>query len=230
MCSFALRKSSPGYKTPLRAQFTSSFPDAAHISLPWRAWPPNLHHISFMMLCVLKIFTPLRPGTAAIAGSAESLKREGWHHRTRWPQSRPESMPSAGSAVEAQSGRRRHPFQPRQDRGRIQKKRRCGWSRTGTSGSEGRAAGPSGGSLQRTREETGRAKPGGPEECGRSLLSQVSYARQSSLQVCQLTAGGRALAQEADHGLAALLEDLGGIHCDGVRERAWSRGTVGSDT
>ena len=29
------------------------------------------------------------------------------------------------------------------------------------------------------------------------------------------TGGGRALAQEADEGLAALLEDLGGVHCEG---------------
>jgi hypothetical protein len=39
----------------------------------------------------------------------------------------------------------------------------------------------------------------------------------------KLTAGSGALAQEADHRLAALLEDLGSNHCDGVMRRCRSR-------
>lgn len=42
------------------------------------------------------------------------------------------------------------------------------------------------------------------------------------MYIGQLTAWCGALAEEADHGLAALLEDLGGVHYDGVIE--WCRG------
>jgi hypothetical protein len=62
------------------------------------------------------------------------------------------------------------------------------------------------------------------------LRSVVDFYRRASVRCAEaisrgakLTARSGALAQEADHGLTALLEDLGGIHCDGVMERCRSR-------
>jgi hypothetical protein len=52
----------------------------------------------------------------------------------------------------------------------------CGQSSTWMSGSKGRAAGPSGGSSRKNREESWREKRDEPEECGRFLASHVSYA------------------------------------------------------
>jgi hypothetical protein len=49
-------------------------------------------------------------------------------------------------------------------------------------------------------------------ECGRPLQCFVSYCLRADC-VQSRTGGNAALAQEADHGLAALLQYLGGIHC-----------------
>lgn len=83
----------------------------------------------------------------------------------------------------------------------------------------GRAAGPFGDSSRRIQGESGWGKPGALWGSGRRLGKISIWRRHCGTSSERRTARSGALAQEADHGLAALLKNLGSVHCGTVRNK-----------